>query len=145
MFRQHSFKVLEKQCWQIGSCMIAGADEQFRADLLENAVRKIGRRSVIHRYCDDAAISAPQKGCDPRRRVRSPEHDTIAFAHLSCGKFSRETIRAGRDFCVAFASDSISAPLAIGLLTAKPLEIQQVVSDASSCHSSSLTYLDTAG
>src|SRR5215467_10514763 len=116
--------------------MIPGADEQFRADLLKNAVREIGRRGMVHRYGDNAAICASQKRRDPHRRVRPPQHDTIPFAYLPYVEFSRETIRVGRDLGVAFASDSISAPLGIGLLTGKPLEIQKVVSDASSHYGS---------
>ena len=110
--------------------MVAGANQQPRLDLLENADHEVRGRSVIHGDGDNSAICAAQKCRNPRRRVRAPDYDAIAFANSARGKFAGEPERHRCHVAVGPTYKAISDPLGIGPFFPKPLKVCQIIGDA---------------
>ena len=112
--------------------VITGTNQEPGLDLLKDPDSKIGGGGVIHWDGNDSAICATQKCRDPSRRIRAPDYDAIAFANATRGKFASETEREPGYLAVSPAYKPVSDTFGIGLLTAKPIKVGQIIGNAGS-------------
>ena len=127
---QRCVHLVEKERGQFGLSVVTGTNQKLRLNLLKNPDSKIGRGGVVHGDRDYAAICAAQKCRNPRRRVRAPDYDAIAFANSAGGELASEAECQACHVDVGPTRKAISDTLGIGPFFPKPLKVCQIVGDA---------------
>jgi len=114
--------------------LLAIAQDELHAGVLDGALDEIGRGSGVHRDNDGAAQEDSPEAGDPFGGIRPPKKDAVTRYNPAPGKRMTPEMGAGGNLCIRQLFPAVAAPLDDSGIAAKAGEIGEKTQEIFSGH-----------